>query len=110
MLQNGLMMRIYLAESTKIEDKPAGRFLIDYFMKKGLTGCTVYRGMSGFGHDNRVRTVDVFQFSLDLPIIVDVIDSSEKIMALLPEVEGMIDDGLVVVHDVRMVRKVPKEK
>ena len=110
MLQNGLMLRIYLAESTKIEDKPASRYLIDYFMKKGLTGCTVYRGMSGFGHENKVRTVDVFQFSLDLPIIVDVIDSSEKIAGLLPEVEEMIDDGLIVVHEVRMARKVPKEK
>ena len=64
MLQNGVLMRIYIAESTKINDKPASRFLVDYFMQKGLTGCTVYRGMSGFGHENKVRTVDVFQFSL----------------------------------------------
>ena len=65
MLQNGLMMRIYIAESTKVQDKPGSRFLVDYFMQKGLTGCTVYRGMSGFGHEHKVRTVDVFQFSLD---------------------------------------------
>jgi uncharacterized protein len=109
MLQDGLLMRIYIAESTKIHDKPGSRFLVDYFMKNGLTGCTVYRGMSGFGHENKVRTVDVFQFSLDLPVIVDVIDTKEKIMAILPEVEKMIDDGLVVIHEVRMIRKTPSE-
>ena len=110
MLQNGLLMRIYIAESTKVQDKPGSRFLVDYFMKKGLTGCTVYRGMSGFGHENKVRTVDVFQFSLDLPIIIDVVDTKEKIMAILPEVEKMIDDGLVIIHDVQMIRKVPGGK
>ena len=109
MLQNGLLMRIYIAESTKVQDKPGGRFLVDYFMQKGFTGCTVYRGMSGFGHEHKVRTVDVFQFSLDLPIIIDVIDTKEKIMAILPEVEAMIEDGLVVIQDVQMFRNVPKE-
>jgi PII-like signaling protein len=48
------------------------------------------------------------QFSLDLPIIIDVIDTKEKIMAVFPEVETMIDDGLVTVQDVQMIQKVPK--
>jgi len=52
-------------------------------MKNGLTGCAVYRGMGRFGHENILRTVDVFQFSLDLPVIVDVIDTEEKIRAIL---------------------------
>ena len=108
MLQNGVLMRIYIAESTMIHDKPGSRFLPEYFMKHGLTGCTTYRGMGGFGHENKLRTVDVFQFSLDLPIIIDVIDTKEKIMAILPEVEEMIEDGLVTVQDLQMIRKVPK--
>jgi len=106
-MQDGLLMRIYIAESAKINEKPASRFLPEYFMKCGLTGCTVYRGMSGFGHENKLRTVDVFQFSLDLPVIIDVIDTKEKILAVLPEVEKMIDDGLVTVQDVQMIRKTP---
>jgi len=108
MLQNGVLMRIYIAELTMINDKPGSRFLPEYFMKCGLTGCTMYRGMGGFGHENKLRTVDVFQFSLDLPIIIDVIDTKEKIMAILPEVEEMIEDGLVTVQDLQMTRKVPK--
>ncbi|MFA5332719.1 MAG: DUF190 domain-containing protein [Methanoregula sp.] len=100
-------MRIYIAESAMIDDKPASRFLPQFFMKRGLTGCTVYRGMGGFGHENKLRTVDVFQFSLDLPVIVDVIDTKEKIMDVLPEVEKMVDDGLITLMDVQMLRKVP---
>jgi hypothetical protein len=107
-LQDGKLLRIYIAESTKVNGRPAVRALPEFFLSKGLTGCTVYRGMSGFGHENRLRTVDVLNFSLDLPVIIDVIDTPEKIDAVLPEVEAMIDDGLVMVHDVRMCRKVPK--
>jgi len=110
MTQDGLLLRIYIAESTLISDKPGYRFLVDYFMKHGLTGCTVYRGMGGFGHENKLRTVDVFQFSLDLPVIVDVIDTPEKIRDILPEVERMIDDGLVTIQEVQMIRKIPGKK
>ena len=108
MVENGLLLRIYLAESTMIGDRPGYRFLVDFFMKQGLTGCTVYRGMGGFGHENVIRTVDVFQFSLDLPVIIDVVDTREKITAILPEVEAMITDGLVTVLELQMIRKVPK--
>jgi len=108
MLENGLLMRIYIAESTTIHDQTGYRFLVEFFMKRGLPGCTVYRGMGGFGHENVLRTVDVFQFSLDLPVIVDVVDTREKIMAILPEVEVLITDGLVTVMELQMIRKVPR--
>jgi uncharacterized protein len=107
MEQEGLLLRIYIAESTTINDMPGYRFLVEYFMKKGLKGCTVFRGMGGFGHEHKIRTVDVFQFSLDLPIVVDVIDVPGKIEAVLPEVEGMIGDGLITVQEVRMILKLP---
>jgi hypothetical protein len=108
MIENGLLLRIYLAESTTIGERPGYRFLVDFFMKRGLPGCTVYRGMGGFGHENVIRTVDVFQFSLDLPVIIDVVDTREKIMGILPEVEAMITDGLVTLQELQMIRKVPK--
>ena len=110
MIQEGLLLRIYIAESTLIDNTPGYRYLVAYFMKNGLTGCTVYRGMGGFGHENILRTVDVFQFSLDLPVIIDVIDTEEKIRAILPEVGKMINDGLVTVQNVQMIRKVPTKK
>jgi len=107
MSQNGVLMRIYLAESTTISDRPASKYLIDFFMKSGLPGCTVYRGMSGFGHDSKLHTVDVFQFSLDLPVIIEVVDTKEKIMAILPEIEKNVEDGLIILQDVQMIKKIP---
>ena len=109
MLQDGVLLRIYIAESMTIRETPGYRFLVQYFLNHGMFGCTVYRGMGGFGHKNEIRTVDVLQFSFDLPVIIDVVDSRDKIMAVLPEVETLIEDGMITLQDVQMIRKVPQE-
>jgi PII-like signaling protein len=108
MLQDGLLLRIYIAETAMIENKPGYRFLVDYFMKKGFPGCTVFRGMLGYGHENILRTVDILNLSLDLPVVIDVVDTRDKIMAIVPEIEKMVDHGLVMIQQVQMIRKVPK--
>ena len=107
MLQDGLLLRVYIAETVRIDDRPAYKYLVDYFRKKGFPGCTVFRGMEGYGHENILRTVDVLRFSLNLPIIIDVVDTKEKIMAVMPDVENMIQYGLVIVQEIQMIRKVP---
>jgi PII-like signaling protein len=104
MLTDGMLLRIYIAESVRIGEKPAYKFLVEYFMKKGLPGCTVFRGMIGYGHEYKIRTVDVLQLSLDLPVIIDVVDTEEKIMAVIPEIEAMVEHGLVTVQKVQMTR------
>jgi len=108
MLQDGLLLRIYIAETALIENKPGYRFLVAYFMKKGFPGCTVFRGMVGYGHENILHTVDVFNLSLDLPVVIDVVDTREKIMAIVPDVEKMVEHGLVTIQQVQMIRKVPE--
>jgi PII-like signaling protein len=105
MLTDGKLLRIYIAESARIREKPAYKFLLDYFIKKGFSGCTVFRGMAGFGHENRIRTVDVLQLSLDLPVVIDVVDTEEKILSVLPEIERMVEHGEVTVQDVRFCGK-----
>lgn len=105
MLQEGLLLRIYLAESAKIHHQPGYRYLVDFFLHEGFSGCTVFRSMAGYGHEHFLRTVDVLTLSLDLPIVIDVVDSKERIMAILPEVEKMVDHGLVIVQEVKMIRK-----
>jgi hypothetical protein len=105
MLTDGMLLRIYIAETERIKEKPAYRFLVDYFLAKGFPGCTVFRGMVGYGHDFRIRTVDVLQLSLDLPVVIDVVDTEEKIMAVVPEVEAMIEHGLVTVQKIQMRQK-----
>jgi uncharacterized protein len=105
MLTEGLLLRIYIAESAQIGERPAYRFLVDYFMAKGLSGCTVFRGMVGYGHEGTIRTVDVLRLSLDLPLVIDVVDTREKILAIVPEVEVMIEHGQVILQNVMMKAK-----
>ena len=86
----------------------AYRYLVDYFKEKGFPGWTVLRGMAGFGHENVIHTVDVLRLSLDLPVTIEVVDTEEKIMAVLPEIEKFVEHGQVTLQDVRMIRKSPE--
>ena len=105
LLREGLLLRIYLAESARIRRQVGYRYLLDYFLTKGYPGCTVNRGMAGFGHEYKIRTVDDLKLSLDLPVVIDVVDDEEKIMAVVPEVEAMVEHGLVTVQKVQVGQK-----
>jgi hypothetical protein len=104
MLMDGLLLKIYIAESAKIDGRPAYKYLVDYFKEKGFHGCTVLRGMAGFGHESVIHTVDVLRLSLDLPVTIEVVDAEERIMAVLPEIEKVVEHGQITVQNVRMIR------
>jgi len=108
MLMDGLLLKIYIAESATIEGRPAYKYLVDYFKAKGFPGCTVLRGMAGFGHESVIHTVDVLRLSLDLPVTIEIVDTEEKIMAILPEIEKFVEHGQVTLQDVRMIRRSPE--
>ena len=105
---DGILLKIYIAESATIEGRPAYSYLVDYFKRKGFLGCTVLRGMAGFGHESVIHTVDVLRLSLDLPVTIEVVDEEEKIMAVLPDIEKFVEHGQVTLQNVRMIRKSPK--
>jgi uncharacterized protein len=107
MLTDGMLLRIYISETARYNDRPAYKYLAEFFMEKGFPGCTVFRGMMGFGHEKQLKTVDVFRLSLDLPVIIDVVDTEERIMAVLPEIEGVVQYGLILTQKVQMLRKMP---
>jgi hypothetical protein len=104
---DGVLLKIYIAESAMIDNRTAYKFLVDYFKEKGFPGCTVLRGMTGFGHEKEIHTVDVIRLSLNLPMIVEVVDTEEKIMAVLPEIEKFVAHGQITLQNVRMIKKVP---
>jgi len=104
-MEDGVLLRIYIAETARIHDLPGYRYLMGYFLKKGFPGCTVHRAMAGFGHEHRIKTLDMMHLSLDLPLVIDVVDTRERIMAVVPEIEELVEYGLVTVQDVQMSRK-----
>jgi len=105
MLSEGMLLRVYIAESARIGKKPAYKHLVEMFKERGFPGCTVFRGMVGYGHEHTIHTVDVLNFSLDLPVVIDVVDTKERISGIVDEIENLVEHGLVITQDVKMGRK-----
>ncbi|MEI8331827.1 MAG: DUF190 domain-containing protein, partial [Methanomicrobiales archaeon] len=75
---------------------------------EGISRLHIFRGMVGYGHEYKIRPVVVLQLSLDLPVVIDVMDMKEKLMTIVPDVEVMVEHGLVTVQKVQMGRKEPE--
>ena len=106
-MKEGMLLRVYISESARLNDRPTYKCLVEFFKEKGFPGCTVFRGLMGFGHERKIKTADIVRLSLDLPVIVDIVDTEEKVLSVLPEVEQMVEYGLVITQKVDMLRKYP---
>lgn len=102
-----VLMRIFLGESDKWERRPLYVALIELFRAKGLAGATVLRGVAGFGPSSILHTAGVLKLSADLPLIIEVVDSQERLEAVLSEVDRMMSGGLITMEKVRVLRYGP---
>ena len=98
----GSLLRIFIGES----DRQAGMLLYEWIVRRarehGLAGATVLRGVEGFGANSRVRTAKILELSTALPIIVEIVDTAEKVEAFLPTIDSAIKDGLATVERVQI--------
>lgn len=97
------LMRIFIGESDRCLDgpykgKPLYEGLLLLFRERGFAGATVLRGIAGFGASAKVHTDRILRLSLDLPIVVEVVDTEERIRNVLPELDGMIGGGLITLE------------
>jgi uncharacterized protein len=97
------LMRIHIGESDKYRGKPLYRAIVELVRERHYAGATVFRAMMGFGASARVRTDRIEVLSLDLPIVVEVVETEEKIQAILPELDEMIGGGLITLERARVV-------
>jgi PII-like signaling protein len=97
------LMRIFIGESDKYQGKPLYEALLERLRAKGLAGATVLRGVAGFGASSVVHTDKVLRLSLDLPLIIEVVETEEAIQALLPDLDQMIGGGLVTLERARVI-------
>lgn len=95
---DGLRLTIYIGESDHWEHKPLHEAIMLKAREIGLAGCTVFRGHAGFGAKSRIHKADLLALSFDLPIVLEIIDTAEKVRAFLPAIEPMIEDGLVTLE------------
>ena len=100
------LLRIFIGESDTYEGRPLYEAIVLALRKEGLAGATVLRGIEGFGKSSRLHTAHILRLSEDLPIIIECVDTAEKIEAILPTLDTMIGDGLVTMEriDVRVYR------
>jgi uncharacterized protein len=101
--EEGQLLRIFIGESDKWDGKPLYEALVLKAREMGLAGATMLRGLMGYGAASRVHTAKILRLSEDLPIIVEIVDSQEKIASFLPIIDEMIQEGLVTLERVQVI-------
>ena len=102
------LMRIFIGESDRCLEgpyhgKPLYEALLAFLRERGFAGATVLRGIAGFGASAKVHTDRILRLSLDLPIVVEVVESEEKIHDAMPELDRMIGGGLITLERAHVI-------
>jgi PII-like signaling protein len=103
------LMRIHIGESDRYQGKPLYKAIVDLLREQHCAGATVFRGMTGFGASARVRTDRIEVLSLDLPMVVEVVETEERIQDLLPQLDEMIGGGLITLERARVILYRPEQ-
>jgi PII-like signaling protein len=99
-----VLMRIFIGESDRHGHRPLYEELVELFRREGLAGATVLRGVSGFGAHSVFHSAKLLRLSADLPMVVEVVDSQQKIDAVMPKVDALMDGGMVTLEKVTVIR------
>lgn len=97
------LMRIFIGERDKYHGRPLYEALLHRLRERGLAGATVLRGVAGFGASSTVHTDKVLRLSIDLPLIVEVVETEEAIQSILPDLDEMIGGGLITLERARVL-------
>ena len=98
-----VLLRIFIGESDRWEHKPLYEAIVLKAREQHLAGATVLRGPMGFGKSSRLHTAKILRLSMDLPLVIEIVDSEEKIQAFLPVLDKMMGGGLVTLEPVKVL-------
>jgi PII-like signaling protein len=104
------LMRIHIGERDKYEGRPLYEAIVHLLRRRGFAGATVFRGIMGFGASAGIHSEKVLRLSLDLPIVVECVETEEKIQEALPELDRMIGGGLITLERARVIVYRPEER
>jgi uncharacterized protein len=99
----GQLLRIFIGEDDHWHGRPLYEAIIEEARGRGLAGATAWKGFIGFGANSRLHTTKILRLSEDLPVIIEVVDSPEKIAAFLPVLDDMVTEGLVTVERAEVI-------
>jgi hypothetical protein len=101
---DAVLLRIFIGENDRFENAPLYEAIVLKAREMHLGGATVLRGPMGFGHSSRLHTTKILRLSEDLPFVVEIVDSEEKINQFLPVLDGMMGSGLVTIEKVKVLQ------
>lgn len=99
-----VLMRIFIGESDRHEHRPLHEALVELLRSEGFAGATVLRGVCGFGANRVYHTQKLLDLSADLPLVVEVIDTQEKINAIMPRIDAMMGGGMITLEKATVIR------
>ena len=97
------LLRIFIGESDKHAGRPLYELIVERARERGMAGATVLRGVLGFGAHSRMHTAKILRLSEDLPMVIEIVDRPDRIESFLPELDGMILEGLVTLESVKVI-------
>ena len=104
------LMRIFIGESDRYGSQPLYEALVELLRKEGCAGATVLRGVCGFGANRVCHTQKLLDLSADLPMVIEVVDSQEKIASIMPQVDAMMGGGMITLEKATVIRYSPKSE
>ncbi|MDF3052499.1 MAG: hypothetical protein K0S19_604 [Geminicoccaceae bacterium] len=99
-----MLLRAFIGEDDRCNGRPLYEGIVMKAREMHLAGATVWRGGMGFGHSSRVHTTKILRLSQDLPLVIEIVDSEDKVAAVLPVLDGTMVTGLVTLEKVRVLR------
>jgi len=99
-----VLMRIFIGESDQHHHRPLYEVLVELLKREGFAGATVLRGVAGFGAHSVFHTAKLLQLSTDLPMVIEAVDTQEKIDAVMPRIDELMDGGLITLEKVNVLR------
>jgi uncharacterized protein len=104
-----VLMRIFIGERDHVGHQPLHKAILIMLRKENIAGATVIRGLAGFGAKSHMHSTRLLALSQDLPMIVECVDTQENIDRVMPKIDEMVDEGLVTLEKVNVVRYAPKK-
>lgn len=101
--EDAVLLRIFIGESDRWEHQPLYEAIVLKAREMHLAGATVLRGPMGFGKSSRLHTAKILRLSMDLPVVIEIVDTEAKVQAFLPELDRMMQGGLVTLERVKVI-------
>lgn len=104
------LMRIFISEADRHNNQPLYKVLLEMLRDQGFAGATALKGVAGFGRSAELHTDQLLRLSTELPLVIEVVDSEEKIQQIIPQLDNIMQGGMITLEKARVIRYRPGSK